>query len=444
MITHAEPFRWTELIDEICAGTWINPLNGKQFPPAPFEKIVFEEDLAGKELQLVTSLGFKPPFALVCDERTFAALGERVSAALAKAGDVKEIILDKPHADLKSARALAKDLEGYESVIAVGSGTVNDLAKYVTAQDGRRYCVFATAGSMNGYTSSTASMTLDSGLKVSLPAHAPAGFFVDLNICASAPTYLTAAGFGDCLCRSVAQIDWWMSHRVLGTKYHHEPYLIEIPDEIRLNQHARGIKEGDVEATGYLFRVLTLCGLGISFTGVSHHGSMGEHQISHYLDCFAGDRHPGTLHGQQVGVATLTMARIQHQILSSETPPVVSATKIDFEDMKKRMGVDVATQCLEEYKMKAFDEAGAEAFNQKIASIWSELREECLAMAISVEQLESLLRAAGGPATAKELGVPVDLYQEAVLHAHEMRNRFSFADIACDSGILPQIVAREV
>ena len=58
----------------------------------------------------------------------------------------------------------------------------------VTGRTGRRYCVFGTAGSMNGYTSTTASITLESGLKVSLPSHGPAGFFVDLGVSAAAPT----------------------------------------------------------------------------------------------------------------------------------------------------------------------------------------------------------------------------------------------------------------
>ena len=56
----------------------------------------------------------------------------------------------------------------------------------------------------------------------------------------------------------------------------------------------------------------------------------------------------------------------------------------------------------------------------------------------------TLLRKAGGTATAQELGLSVEYYQEAVMHAHEMRNRFSFVDIACDSGILPEIAAGEV
>ncbi|MEO0362308.1 MAG: sn-glycerol-1-phosphate dehydrogenase, partial [Pseudomonadota bacterium] len=79
----------------------------------------------------------------------------------------------------------------------------------------------------------------------------------------------------------------------------------------------------------------------------------------------------------------------------------------------------------------------------KIAAIWPELRRECLAVAVPVEEMERLLKAAGAPTTAAELGLKPGFYAEAVRHAHEMRNRFSFADIACDAGLLDDIAAGE-
>lgn len=436
-------FNWTELIDEVCAGEWINPLTGKRMPAAPYDQILFAESLDGHEAELVSGLGFEPPFAVVCDAATYDALGARVARALKTLGPVHEIVLDDPHADMATVRQLTERLKSIPSAVAVGSGTINDLTKYATLQNGRRYCVFATAGSMNGYTSSTASLTLDSGLKVSVPAQNPAGFFVDLEVCAAAPPWLNAAGFGDCLCRSVAQIDWWMSHRMLETFYSHEAYLIEIPDEVKLMEQAAGIAKGDLEAIGALFRVLTLCGLGISFTGVSNHGSMGEHQISHYIDCFAGARHPGSTHGQQVGVATLTMARIQHHFLLEESAPEVGPTTIDADDMARRMGAEVAAQCVDFYRKKAFDAESADRFNERMAKIWPQLRAECLEKAIAPDQLAQYLKAAGGPTTAAALGVPIEFYREAVRHGHEMRDRFSFVDIACDGGALDALAAQE-
>ena len=434
---------WTALIDDVCKGRWRSPRSGTVCPPSPYDSIVIQETLDGAEADLVAALGMEGPFAVVADARTWEALGARVAGAVQSIAPVRTVILDTPHADLATAAALSERLAGAASVLAVGSGTVNDLCKYVTAQDGRRYSVFATAASMNGYTSTTASMTLDSGLKVSLPAHAPAGFFVDLTVSAAAPRHLAAAGFGDCMCRSVAQIDWWMSHRLLGTAYYEEPYELELADERELNARAHRLAEGSLEAVGYLYRVLTLCGLGISFTGVSNHGSMGEHQISHYIDCFAGGRHPRTLHGQQVGVASLTMARIQQRLLSADRPPVLRPTVIDEAGMARRMGPQVAADCLTEYRKKATDAAGAARLNRRLEEIWPELRRECLKMAIPAREMERLLAAAGAPTTAADLDLPVDFYREAVRHAHEMRNRFSFADLACDAGLLDGFAAAE-
>ena len=434
---------WTALIDDLVAGRWTNPVSGARVK-VPYDSIVIEDSIEGREAELVASLKLGHRLALVADQATYDAMGARVAEALRELGPIETIVLDRPHADMAEVRSLTEKLRGFDAVVAVGSGTVNDLCKYVTGLDGRRYCVFATAASMNGYTSSTASLTLDSGLKVSLPSHTPAGFFVDLKVSAAAPPYLAASGFADCLARSVAQNDWWMSHRLLGTAYFHEPYTIQAADEVELNKRAGNLPKGDIEAMGYLYRVLTLCGLGISFTGISHHGSMGEHQISHYIDCFAGARHPGSLHGQQVGVASLSMARLQQQMLASDRPPSVHATHIDPAGMVRRFGAEVASQCLAELKQKAFDHDGAMAFNRKLEETWPELRRELAGFAIPVGEMKRLLSAAGGATTAAELGVPVDLYHEAIVHCREMRNRFSFLDIAADGGTLEAFAEGEL
>ncbi len=46
------------------------------------------------------------------------------------------------------------------------------------------------------------------------------------------------------------------------------------------------------------------------------------------------------------------------------------------------------------------------------------------------------LKDSGGPTTAKELGIDVDFYREAVIHAREIRKRYSALDVAADAGYL--------
>ena len=435
---------WTAHIEDVRAGRWINPATGKRAPRAPVASIAIAESLEGAEAEMAGACGLRGALAVVADPDTWDAMGARIAAALRRAGRrVREVILERPHATLAGAAALAERLSDAGDVVVVGSGTLNDLGKYATARERRSCCVFGTAASMDGYTSQTASMRLESGLKISIPAHAPRGVFLDLGVLAAAPPHMAAAGFGDCLCSSVARIDWWMSHRLLGTPYHEEPYLIAQADAAELNARARGVGAGEIEAIGYLARSLTLSGLGCNFTGVSNHGSMGEHQISHYIDCFAGRRHPGTLHGQQVGVATLTMARVQQRLLGEAHPPRLRPTRIDSGDMARRMGPEIAKQCEAQYREKALDDEGAARLNARLEAIWPDLRRECLRFAEPVEEMRARLAAAGGPTTAGELGLPAALYREAVRHAHEMRNRFSFADLACDAGLLDDLAAAE-
>jgi glycerol-1-phosphate dehydrogenase [NAD(P)+] len=286
-------------------------------------------------------------------------------------------------------------------------------------------------------------VTLASGLKTSLPSHAPRGIFLDLRVSAEAPTWLSAAGLGDSLCRSTAQVDWWASHRLFGTFYSSTPYALQEADEPAMYQTAAGLAEHDLTANGILQRVLTLTSIGVCFTHVSHHGSMGEHQISHWLDMFAGADHPGTVHGQQVGVASLVMARLQHKILSMQTPPRVSATVVDEAAMRRRYPGELGDLCIAEMKKTAMDEAQAEAFNAQLEALWPTLRPELMRFAMPVSVMESALRAAGGPATGEELGVPRAVWHDAIRYSREIRGRWSFVNLAADAGLLEDFLEGE-
>ena len=433
-------------IDDIYLGRWVHPVTGKRASRAPVDRIEIGESLDGAEPELVRAAGIRGRIAFVADPNTWDALGSRVCKALLADGlELRETILQSsPHASVRAAAELADLVSDAETLVAVGSGTVNDLAKYVTAQDKRNYAIFGTSPSMDGYASQTVSMRLENGLKASLPARAPKGVFLDLSVLAASPPHMAAAGFGDCICTSVARTDWWMSHRLLGTRFFEEPYRILAVDSESLMLHAEGIGRRNLTSIGYLARSLVLSGLGVHFTGVSNHGSMGEHQISHYIDCFAGPRHPGTLHGQQVGVASLTMGRIQQRLLENGAPPVLKPTRIDRIDMAKRMGADIAAHCEAEYMRKALTDKGAGTLNQRLAEIWPTLQAECRNWTDPVARMRQRLRAAGAPTTAAELGVSPEFYREAVRHGHEMRNRYSFADLACDAGLLDGFASAEV
>ena len=173
---------------------------------------------------------------------------------------------------------------------------------------------------------------------------------------------------------------------------------------------------------------------------MSHPGSMGEHQISHWIDSFAGDKHPGTIHGQQVGVSSITMAKLQHQILSSETAPQIKPTIVDEAGIKSRYPAAAIDGCLTAARNKAFNSEQAAAFNEKLELLWPTLRTELLEMAVPAETLAAHLSAAGGGVTAEEVGIDKQMYRDAVRYALEIRDRYSMLDLAADMGVLDDFV----
>ncbi len=87
-------------------------------------------------------------------------------------------------------RSRAKDSD---LIVALSSGTVNDICKYASYLEGKNYISFPTAASMNGYTSSNASILVD-GYKKFLVAHLPRAIYIDTNIITNAPLRLTLSG----------------------------------------------------------------------------------------------------------------------------------------------------------------------------------------------------------------------------------------------------------
>ena len=429
--------RWNTLIDEVTSGRWVNP-DTKAAVEVPFRCIRLGDGLADEARDLIGAVMPAASYTVVADAATAEVMGARIAQRL---GDkARLLILDHPHADEAEVRRLQAATRDAECLIAVGSGTINDLCKYATHLDGRSYAVFGTAPSMNGYTSTTASITLDSGLKTTQNAHAAKGVFIDISVSAASPQYLIGAGLGDSLCRPTAQVDWYFSHVMLGTRYATSPYALLQRDEAEMLARTDGLGQGDHDATGYLQRVLTLAGLGLAVVGMSHPGSMGEHQISHWIDSFAGARHPGTVHGQQVGVASITMARLQDRILSMEEAPRIRAWQPDEAAIRARYPAAAVDDCLRASRAKAMTAEQAEGFNRRLAAIWPELRQSLRAMMLDPEEMAHHLRAAGGGTTCAEIGMDRDLYIQALRHCREMRDRFSMLDMAADMGILDEFI----
>lgn len=415
-------------------GEWTDPDTGAQ-RGVDIASIAIEQDLRGREAALVAALGFGKRIAVVSDRATHEVMGARVEAALAGIARVDSIVLaPEPHADLATVEVVREAAARADALVAVGSGTINDLAKFSAAQDGKPWAVFATAPSMNGYTSANAAITVD-GHKKTLPASLARGVFMDLAVLSAAPPRMIRAGLGDSLCRSTAQVDWLLSREVRGTAYSAAPFALLAHDERLLFDAPDALMRGDPDAMRALSRTLVLSGIGMTLAGGSYPASQGEHLISHYVDMRAPTERPPFLHGEQVAVATLTMAHLQEAMLDGPAP-VLRASNVDPAMLHAHFGAETGHECWREFDAKRLDDERAARLTERAAMQWDGLRRATAAARIPSPRLAAVLRRAGGPLRANDIGLDPPFYAQAVRHARFLRNRFTFLDLAADSGVL--------
>ena len=428
-----------EPLGQLLRGDWPDPDGG---PPikVSVRAVVIERSLRGMEADVVAPLGLGRCLAVVSDATTHAILGERVEHALASLGTVIPIVLDgQPHADADTVEKLRQACAQADGLVAVGSGTINDLCKYAAARSGKPYAVFATAPSMNGYTSMNAAITVD-GHKKTLSATSPSGVFIDLEVLAAAPARMIRAGLGDSLCRSTAQADWLLSRHVRATPYRHAPFALLAADEPALLDEPEALLRGDLAAMGALARTLVLSGFGMTICGGSYPASQGEHLISHYIDMFAPSGRDNYFHGEQVAVATLTMARIQEAMLADD-PPRLRPTSATSAVLERRFGPEIGRSCWGEFEAKRLTPETAPVLERRVAEGWAGIRAEIGRAFIPAARIAAILERVGGPTGPAHIGVSPDFYADAVRHARFLRDRYTFLDLADESGLLASLAA---
>lgn len=321
---------------------------------------------------------------LVADNYTYEAAGRQVEQLLDQAGlSYHKRVFQTETPLVPNEYALGSVLAAMTSqddmLLAVGSGTLNDVTKYVSARTGVPYVIAATAPSMDGYASTVAPTILD-GFKTTLPAVYPAAIVADVDILKDAPMPMLTAGFGDIIGKFTSLADWRLSHQLNGEYYCPEVAgVIEAAVET-CAANAQALAQREPQAIQAVTEALILSGLAMGMVGVSRPASGAEHQMAHYWEMDAlrrGEEHP--LHGNAVGVGTVLAASL--------------------------------------YEM------AAEYLPQGFA-------------APDKGQILACLQAAGSCADPKELGIRRELCLESLLHAMELRDRFTVQKLLEQKGQL--------
>ena len=392
---------------------------------------------------MARELGMNTP-ALVADRNTWKAAGEKAFGLMRAAGFSPAICLldtDRPEPDEYWLGSLAmRWLPDYDGVIAVGSGAINDLCKMLSGIAKLPYIITATAPSMDGFASTSGSMMLG-GLKCSIPSKCPDAVLADTEILAFAPKRMLQAGLGDMLAKYISVCEWRISHAVNG-----EYYCPEVAGLIRSSlrqcvESANGLMRREQEAAGKVVSGLILSGMAMSMAGVTRPASGIEHYFSHVWEMEAA-LHGGKtdLHGIQVGVGVMLAMRVFDRLKTIRPDATKAAAywnNFNAEIWRERVVRVLGFRPEATSRLLPWVLAGEQRV-RAIISRWDTIMRIISEELPDHENLETLYKQTGIPASPEDIGISSDRVRESFLVTKDVREKYVVSTLLSDLGLLEE------
>ena len=388
------------------------------------------------------------PFVLA-DANTWEAAGRRAVSLLEEAGipcSVYNCGQGRLRADEQSLGRIMMHFDrSCDCIIAVGSGTINDLAKLCSGISGRPYMIIGTAPSMDGFASGSSSVIRD-GLKISLDSALPAAILNDIDILRMAPAPMLRAGMGDMLAKYTSICEWRLSALING-EYYCPAVAGFVRDCVRrCVDHADGLMERDPEAVQAVTEGLVLCGMAMTMAGCSRPASGMEHYFSHLWDMRAQEfGTPSDLHGVQCGTAEYYCARIYEYILQlrpDREKAMAAADSFDWNlwkvDLRAFLGRGADAIIALEEKERKYDPAAHRERADRILARWEEICQIIRDEVPSADRIRELLEKTGAPVTWQDQGRTPEEVRTAFYMTKDIRDKYIGSRLLWDLGLLEE------
>ena len=383
---------------------------------------------------------------IIADETTDKIAGEKVRALLEEAS-IPFVYSLIPHKEVVPEEEVLGGLlmrfhPTCDFVLGVGSGTINDISRFISFQTGKAYGIVATAPSMDGYASTVAPL-ITNNLKTTYEAQVPSAIFGDTLIMQTAPENMIAAGFGDILGKYTCLCDWKLSAIVNGEYYC--PVVNGMMEEAlqRTIDCKDKMKEKDPDAMQDLMEALVLAGIAMSYAGNSRPASGCEHHLSHFWEMnflFTGKK--AVLHGTKVGIGTILALRLYEKLAKE---------KLDFKAILNTPAIPMDAAWEKEIH-RAFDKAASEIItlehkahknapekrNERLRA-YEAHRDEIQALIEKLpapQEISALLKEVGGITKPQEIGLEKQVVEDSILYAKEVRDRYTLLQYLWDTNLL--------
>lgn len=383
---------------------------------------------------------------IVEDVHTYVVAGKKVEGILSNEFSLKKYVFPQEHLlpDVYAlGRVLMETEEDTALILAIGSGVINDICRYVAYKVHIPYAIVCTAPSMDGYASVVSPLITD-GFKESHKAIYPYGIYADIEIMKNAPMYLLCSGLGDVLGKYIALADWSISNLLTGEYYCNTITEMVQAAVDRCVAAAPRIPERNSEVVKNITDALVLSGITIGMAGASRPASGSEHHIAHGWEIMfhTMNSEEKWVHGNFVGVGTVVMSMVFETLKDIDIKSVISERKFRYYDMNKwtknieSVFGKVANNVIN-YKKDAIelnpDKRQQNA--EKIARSWNDILNIANTTVPSSEHIKKILRDSGCVYHPSELGINKNLFIKTFIAAKDIRTRYGVVHLIDDLGL---------
>lgn len=414
------------------------------------DDVIVGKGVVNKLPEVLKRYNAKKVFVLA-DKNTYKAAGERICSILsdnniAHTLYVMQQDVIEPNEEAVGSVVMHFDHDCDITVVA-GSGVLGDITKIVSTIRKTKYIIVATAPSMDGFASNSASVIRDN-LKESIYTCTASVIIGDTEILAAAPMRMLLSGIGDMLAKYISICEWKLAN-LICSDYYCEGVASLIRQAVKdCTDNAKGLIERDEKAVEAVFRGLVLSGKAMMYAGVTRPASGTEHYFSHIWDMRGLDKGtPVDFHGIQCAVGTYRTALVYEQ-LKKLTPSREKAIKhfesFDLPAWHKKLAdyIGVGGEMMKkvEEKEHKYSEEKHREHLDVIISKWDEIISIINEEIPSINELDKLYDVLGMPKKLSDIGLDDKDAYIVFCATKDVRDKYVSSKLAWDMGVIDEII----
>lgn len=402
----------------------------------------------------VEKYGFKKVY-VACDEITYGIAGEKVMNILHDANIDAKVHVFTGGRFIPNEESLGKLMidapRDLDLVVAVGTGSINDMCRFFSYQMNVPYAIVATAAPMDGFASSGAALMVDN-IKQTIPAQTPLFIIGDTDILCGAPARMISAGLGDLLGKFTCLNDWRIS-KIVNDEYYCDTVVNLVKDCIEnVLKNADKAASRDPKVIGDIMEGLVLTGVAMSFVGNSRPAAGCEHHLNHYWEAIEiQNGQIPVLHGIEVGLAEVVILKMT-EFLRESRPDFDAAREkakqydqAAWEEKMKEVYGTASDAIIElEHESKKNDPEGRLKRIDKIEENWDEIVKLMNDYMPSAERMIEILKSLDAPYFPSQVGFSDEMLYNALVYGKENRARYTLLSMMGDLGVLEDLAKKVV